>query len=98
TLPLPQSRPPTAVFVALLAWHRGYIDDTDVERVINTADRLGLAMHHPLFADTDMLLRSLDATAKHRGGDQNPTDRTPAQIARAARTMALLADRTPAYA
>lgn len=93
------------VFSAVLSWQRGYITDSELERVVATAEHLGLPVHHPLFTDTDLLLRSLEDTVRHRNGDQNLpvmsrigaarfiNDLTPAEVSKAAATMAEFAGR-----
>lgn len=59
------------LYSAFIALHRGFIDETDVRRVVRSARRIGLPTFHPLFADPEILGKSLQDTIRHRNGDQN---------------------------
>lgn len=94
------------VFSAILAVQRGFITDAELERVLHTAELIGLPVAHELFADPNVLREALDDTVRHRNGEQNlplmarigtarfVNDLTVAEIAEAARMMAELSVRS----
>jgi 3-dehydroquinate synthetase len=94
------------VFSAILAVQRGFLVEDEFDRVVRTAERIGLPVHHKMFTDPEMLSAALEDTVRHRNGAQNlplmsrigtarfVNDLTTAEITKAADTMARLGPET----
>lgn len=90
------------LFSAILAVGRGYLEESDLDRVVRAAEGLGLPLRHRLFADPGLLSEALEDTVRHRNGQQNlplmsrigmarfVNDVTAKEIAAASATMTTL--------
>ncbi|MFE5537966.1 sedoheptulose 7-phosphate cyclase [Streptomyces sp. NPDC056519] len=91
------------VFSAVLAARRGLLPMEELERIVATVNRIGLAPSHPMFGDAPTMLRALADTVRHRDGHQFVTllervgetrfvdDLSEREITEAAGVMAVLA-------
>ncbi|WP_037962677.1 sedoheptulose 7-phosphate cyclase [Streptomyces sp. PRh5] len=58
------------VFSAILANQRELLSGTDLLRIINTVEAIGLRPSHPLFTDEQVLTLALEETMRHRNNQQ----------------------------
>ena len=58
------------LFSSCIAYQRTYLSNKDLERIFNTAKNLKLPSFHEDFTDTELLLKALSDTMKHRNGNQ----------------------------
>ena len=58
------------IFSSCISFNRGYISKADLNRIFETARKLGLQTYHVDFLDFDLLKSGLNDTTKHRNGNQ----------------------------
>ncbi|MGW7824740.1 sedoheptulose 7-phosphate cyclase [Streptomyces puniciscabiei] len=58
------------VYSAVLAANRGLLAREQLDRIIGTTRRIGLACTHPMFADADVMKQALADTMRHRDNHQ----------------------------
>ena len=59
------------VLSCIISKHRGLMSSKDFDRIISTAQNIGLKTFHPLFSDASLILEALNDSVKHRAGSQN---------------------------
>ncbi len=58
------------IFSSCISFNRGYISKAELDRIFETARKLGLQTYHVDFLDFDLLKSGLYDTTKHRNGNQ----------------------------
>ncbi len=58
------------IFSSCISFNRGYISKADLNRIFETARKLGLQTYHVDFLDFDLLKSGLNDTTNHRNGNQ----------------------------
>lgn len=59
------------IFSSIISYNRELLSLVDLNRIINTAKIVNLPIYHSSFANSFLLMESLQDTIKHRNGSQN---------------------------